>query len=838
MRLTFAFSLFAAVTLLDPASAQHTIGNARVQFQFAASGMLQGITDLVTGRSFAIQNDQPWKILFRNLGTMNLEASARDHTVSGVPVTPLVLSPTATSVGYGWYMNYQASDQVQVILQHTIGANDDFFRTQVEVRADNVARFGLPPAATTTLAISEFRVYTTPVQQLSATRTEDYGIISNRGVYGIRSPAVYLDSQYTVAKPSRNTVGSTSWTEDGIRDHFHYNLIVGAYWYNDGSGVYVHPERGNGFHPFATAYRSLGQEDPRFQMTHIERCPRDNEAGVNAFSSTPLRTGVFRPRASEDGWFDFATLYRSYLQSVGFFSKGRLSQRADLTSAIKQGDLLVGWFGTDQDPPLNPYSNAVWRAQLVSMYNQSCQYVGAAKEVVFFFIGWNRTASFAHSLYYPQAGQEQLFLDLKNTGNLIPFVYTLTNTINQTPADPEDANMLPYAIVDIHGNVSSEVNPAYGTIRQQDPSTGAWAYLAHQRLTALQQSYGVSGAYFDSAAPSYPDYLNRALHVPGFGDYQIRDVVAGCAWMRNALKQSASPVGDYMTTTENFPEAFASDMDMLGGDGNAPHSPPTVLDWDGANHLDKYIGGQGDMSAMLFNAAVYHDYTPMVGLGHYVLGGLRAQSAQPIQYVASFWDAYFYHAARAVVEGGGIPHMREIGLEWGVPDHLLGGFNSSDQKFVAWQMATYGPRYADLIKELLLYRTNNAYLIDGTWQLRMAANRSTVGMLVVTEDPDGSTLPLIVGQYNRQDLVRAVWRSSDPATPDNYGLFFLSTDTVGVSYPRPLTFTFDATRYGYPGGKTCSLFQSGVLIAQGQNTVTWNTTLALDKVAFYEVVVQ
>lgn len=830
----------AAVLLPTLAPSQQvSLQNGLVRFDFdPATGMLVAARDLLQGSLLPIQNDQPWKVLLRDLaGGNSLQAAARGpFLANGQLMTPTMLTASATNVDFGWLLQLDPANAILVVQRHALGAGDTWCTSSLEVYGDGQPRFGFGAnAGTTTLAIHETRTYLTSRFDPSATRTEDFGILSARGVHAVHGPSVHLQPPFTIVGPARTKVASMSWTEDGLREGYLYNLLLGAHWYDDGAGIYAMPERGSDRHPLSTAYRSLS--DQRFQMVHIEKHARDDQSGQNVSSAEPLRVGLFRAAGGVDGWFDFARLYRDELQGAGHLP-ARVSQRGDLTPSLRGGELLLGFFGPDTDPTAIPYQDAAWRQTTVSIYDQTAQFTGAGEQSILFFIGWNRHAPagpWAHSLYYPKPGQELLFQDLTATTRLRPLVYTLTNTVNQTPLDPQYAQYSPFITVDVNGNASLyDGGGVYGWLSDLDPSTGAWAALTQPRLEALRAYYGVGAAYFDSPAPVAADYGNRPGRDNGPGDYQIGAVVDSLAWIRGTLK--ANDPG-YFTVTENLPEAFVSDVDLLGGDGQAPYLLPVVFDYlPGNNHLDKYLGGWADLQEVLFNPAVYHRSVPMVGLGALALGTLNTG---PVIDPDTYWHTLHFHNARAVLEGGAVPGVYELGGAYGLPNHRLDEIPEE----TPWTavLRVQGPRWAGIVKDLLEYRKASRYLVDGEGCLRPLCNVSTVPTTIWLSDyrcppPQNCGVATV---YNRPDLVRACWQSSDPASPDWFGLYFFCSDADN----RQVNFRFDAQRYGYGPGRLVTLYQTTpdgqqTKIVTAPDTVLHSVTLTRDRIAHFEVHVQ
>ncbi|HEX5050952.1 MAG TPA: hypothetical protein VFZ65_04200, partial [Planctomycetota bacterium] len=372
----------------------------------------------------------------------------------------------------------------------------------------------------------------------------------------------------------------------------------------------------------------------------------------------------------------------------------------------------------------------------------------------------------------------------------------------------------------INGSIVSYTDPVYQTYNVLNPATGAWAAVTQPRLAALSSFYGVGGVYFDAPAPSDPDYTIRPTNLPGPGEYQIKGVVDSLAWIRDTLK-TQDP--NFLTITENAPEAFMKDMDMLGGDGQIPYLLPVIFDYRSNNyHLDKYLGGLTDLQSVMFNPTVYHHSVPTLGIGGFApntVGGLGS----------AYWDLLHFHGARAALEGGGIPAMYEIGPyfgEQGLANHELAMGSSSNPDYLLFSVQ--GPRYADVTKELLDYRKGSAYLIDGEWWPRPDYNAMSVSTQIVV---GGNVLT----SYMRPDVVSATWRSTQPGMTNWFGLYFFTSE----SSSRTVNVTFDARQHGFPAGRIVVLYRTTpgnrTPLSFGINLVSFSQLLTRDRISHFEV---
>lgn len=813
-------AILAPAGLAQSAPVIVSLGNTQVRYDFdATNGTLVQVNDLPNAKSIAIQNDKPWRIQLYRVGS-NPTVSVLAEPAGG----PTSTAAGATTLRFVWQQSVDNANTIVVAQLFDLPAGQNHLRSRLEVYGDGGAHYGLPAnQGTTNLAIHETRTYLTVAQQLTGSRIEDFALLSARGAWGVHSPAAVLKPPFTVlGQPGHDRLGSMSWDPvDGLREDFNYNLFLGCYWYNDGSGVYAHPERGNGFHPLFTGYRSLSGN--RFQMAHVEKHARDNVSGMNALDVVALRIAPYRTSRTITGWYEFAQLYRAYLQSTGFFSRGIVSQRSDLGSTLRDGTYLQGWFGVDADPSAYPYQNAAWRAQAIGVWDRSRAFVGAKEMGIFFFIGWNQYVNFAHSDLVPKPGQGQFFSDIHANGKLRPMVYTLTNYLNYAPMDSQYPTYGALASRDIHGNLHRAVNwGPYGTVDSINPATGAWAAAVDPRLGALASGYGVGGCYFDSPAPMPADYNNVPTNLPGPGDYQIQGSVNSLAYLRNQRKQTDP---GYITITENAPEAFMHDMDLLGADGLIPYLVPTIFDYVPPNNrLDLYLGGYEDLQSVQFNAAVYHHSVPVVGV----------QPILPSEVVSTaYWNNYFFHLGRAALEAGGIPTMLEIGPVFGVQglaNHELPNAAPSTPGYSVFKVQ--GPRFANLVKDLLAYRANSPYLVDGEWWPRPAYNTAHQAVSLPIQSYNGG---LVQTSYNRPDVVSATWRATRPTMTNWFGLFFLTVESTS----RTVGFQFNALQHGYTGNHTVKLYRNvyGVrtLVATGTNVVSFSTALTVDKVTHFEV---
>ncbi|MCA8950367.1 MAG: hypothetical protein KDE27_12750 [Planctomycetes bacterium] len=799
------------------------LANAQSRFRFdTGQGTLIEVEDLTTGKTIAIQNDVPWRVRLRPFGSVQL------GPVVGPTATP-VRQSTATTLTFAWQQQIDPFNTIIVAQHFDLPANGPHLRSRLEVYGDGQPHFGLPAnSGTTTYAIHESRTYLTVDQDLTGGRNEDFALLSARGVFGVHSPTAVLQPPYTLLGPNRPSIPGVSlkWDDDdGLRESFNYNLFLGCYWYDDGSGICAYPERGSGHHPLLTGYRSLAGN--RFQMAHVEKHSRDDTPGINAIAAVALRIAPYRTARTIEGWYEFAQTYRSYLDGLGFFARGRVTARADLSSHIRSGGLLLGWFGPDSDPSPYPYTNPTWRQSAVGIWSRSTTYVNATENVINFFIGWNRHANDPHSLYWPKPGQELFFQEIRATNLLRPMVYTLTNTINVSPVDPTYGTFSPYRARRIDGSLQQWSDDLYGTVDQLNPATWAWAAMIEPRLGALSSAYGVGGAYFDAPAPVEADYNPQPTNLTGPGEYQIGAVVDSLAYVRDSLKASDP---NYLTITENAPEAFMHDMDLLGGDGQLPSLLPTIFDYvPSNNHLDKYLGGYQDLQSVLFNPTVYHHSVPLVGIGPFVPYSAGAPGP------TAYWDLFQFHNARAALEGGAIPAMYEIGPYFafgGLANHEL-ATGDVDKPFYDI-VSVQGPRYADIVADLLAYRRNSIYLIDGEWWPRPAYDSASVATPLVVPDYNCSNCSTVTS-YRRPDVVASTWRSTQPGTTNWFGLYFFTSESTA----RTVNFSFDARRHGYAPGRTVKLYESTPTIRTlrqtGIDTVSFSKSLTVDRVAHFEI---
>lgn len=864
--------LVAALVLTTSASAQSVLENDHVRFEFDDSaGTLLSIENKVENYAYAIENETPWRILFRCSGGgsgsgygIGSSALGPNDLGAGLPVVQTSTAGGVQTLRFLWTATYvtdgtegcaAGSNPITVVTEYELGGGDAYLTAEIRVDASGVDNWGLNfVPLTTTVGIREVRFYLTP-DKPAESQDQNYGLISVRGIHGIKEPALNLVPQYLridgggntepKAKIDGNCVAwdnatSSKWREDGLTDVFLWQKVLGAYWNQDGEGIYAFPEHDYGFQRLGTAYKST--TGGGFQMAHVELFDDDVRSGVSVASTHPLRIGVFSSSTfrGEETWYAFARLYRSYLEDESsIFEQGTIPNRSDLGTAVKSGGLVWGFFGTDQDPSSYPWTDSTWRDDVRAQHTESATYLGAAEEVLVFNQSFQQYAgSASYTQLLPKAGQDDFFLELRATGLLRPFVYTWMHLLDQQ--DPEYASYSGSLALNVAGNPITETN-AYGNFSWFDSRTTAWQTFTSPKLGRLDSSdpmsgttptgSAVGGAYFDASTPGPESYYQQGGSLfGGPGKYQLENPILMIEGVRQALK-AADP--GYLTVTEDFAEYVVPFQDVVGGDVT-PVKAPDVF---GADHVDKYLGATTDFYFENFNTAVYHEYAVGVGilapplLLTYPQESLVCAGAFVPAVPADVTNVEFFQA-KSVIEGGNAPGYNELvevifGQVCGpayayLPNHRALELPCLEPDVLYLAQAIED--YALMTKRLLAYRKNNPYLISGEWwpPSHILGNTTETRHLLDRNE----YIPIVV-----QAAPRSFWKYGD----DQLGVFVANpTDTA-----KTMTLDFLLSRYEMPS--SCNLYSTAsngtrTFIKTVNNAVVHGFTVAPHSVRQFELV--
>ncbi len=723
--------LISLATLLVWTSASAIpLKNAVLEIEVDPStGGLSQILDKVTTETYTLTSESPFGVSWKQVAPPFTQFR-KTSTEMRCGANPVVLGPitteTETSVVVGYHgCMLDDTNSLNVVFLYTLGKDSPYltFRIAIDGSGDDKFQLGFP-AKTSSFVPREFRTYLT-----YQTEPTDRAIVTGRGVFKVRDPAVALARSHLCLEEAPFCVPEL----DGFSFNYGTNSFITALLRKQ-SAVYTFARSPASTRPLRTAY--LGDGTRSLRTTAIDLLP-DAEAKkdfvLEAFHVGTVN-GSTRGLAGKEIWYEVARAYQQHLiRFSNTFQRGPVQSRPDIPVDLLTGNsAMTYWGGLEVELEASRYADPAFREKVVNLFRRARDYYlpsANAKLRVGLFDGAEDRRTHGPNSLVQYPGMVELYRAMRAQG--MPMcVYTLSDVVAANDLDYNQM-LLNHAAHNEQGAPQQFEN--YLMLR---PDSLGWSeYVLRNLLPLVQGGGGVGCSYNDAplwAGQFLFDYTpgtNRPLGPSS--DYYQRQV----ADYQNFVNKVRTADPEYFA----FGEARLDALVPVYGIG--------AFSDDGVSPIGAFVlkkAWNAHLEPMSFDAAVYHPYAITFSL------------TDPRNFVGpglTFTD-YLWRLAYDALQAGAIPSVWELGRWYNflVPNADFGSVSCAAGDAVCEALKLYLPRFAAFSKRLIALRQSESrYLIAGQWYPEPPTDSPTKVFAQQTLVGTAST--------NVPQIVASAWRS-------------------------------------------------------------------------------